>query len=82
VEKNRVDPFLPLNSILIFRCYHSISKRKETGIIDKDLKIIYNQRRYMGKMEARGDLAAIKLTTRIADSQKVEFPTNLFGLPF
>jgi hypothetical protein len=33
-------------------------------------------------MEARGDLAAVKLTTRIADSQKVEFPTNLFGLPF
>ena len=33
-------------------------------------------------MEARGDLAAIKLTTRIADSQRVEFSKNLFGLPF
>ena len=36
----------------------------------------------MGKMEARGDLSTTKLTTRIADSQKVEFPMNLFGLPF
>jgi hypothetical protein len=52
-------------------------------LIDKDGEIIYNQRRYRKrKMEARGDLAAIKLTTRIADSQKVEFPKNLFGLPF
>ena len=33
-------------------------------------------------MEASGDVAAVKVTTRIADSQKVEFPTNLFGLPF
>jgi hypothetical protein len=33
-------------------------------------------------MEARGDLAAGKLTTGIGYSHKVEFPTNLFGLPF
>ena len=35
-----------------------------------------------GRTEARGNVAAVKLTTRIADSQKVEFPKNLFGLPF
>jgi hypothetical protein len=52
-------------------------------LVDKDWEIIYNLRRYRkGKMEARGNLAAVKLTTRIADSQKVEFPKNLFGLPF
>jgi hypothetical protein len=33
-------------------------------------------------MRLWGDLAAAKLTTRITDSQKVEFPKNLFGLPF
>ena len=30
-------------------------------------------------MEARVDLAAAKLTTRIRDSQKVEFPKSLSG---
>jgi len=33
-------------------------------------------------MEASGDVTAVKLTTRIGDSQKVEFSKNLFGLPF
>jgi hypothetical protein len=33
-------------------------------------------------MEASGDVAAVKLTTRITDSPKVEFSQNLFGLPF
>jgi hypothetical protein len=32
-------------------------------------------------MEASGDVTAVKLTTRITDSQKVEFSKNLFGLP-
>jgi hypothetical protein len=35
----------------------------------------------MGKVEARVDMAAAKLTTRIRDSQKVEFPKSLSGFP-
>ena len=31
------------------------------------------------KWRLRGDLAAAKLTTRIRDSQKVEFPKSLSG---
>jgi hypothetical protein len=52
VEKNRVDPIF-INSILIFRCYTSSSKRKrerakrtqEIRLIDKDGEGIYNERR-------------------------------------
>jgi hypothetical protein len=81
----------PLNSILIFRCYTSSSKEKRDKVkraqgirlIDKDVEAIYNERRYIWeKKEARGDLAAVKLTTSTGYSQKVEFSTNLFGLPF
>jgi hypothetical protein len=36
----------------------------------------------VGKMEAPGDLAAVTLTTSTGYNQKVEFPKNLFGLPF
>jgi hypothetical protein len=32
----------------------------------------------VGKMEARGDVAAVTLTTSTGYSQKVEFPKNLF----
>jgi len=34
------------------------------------------------RTEVLGGSAVAELTTRIADSQRVEFSTNLFGLPF
>jgi len=56
-------------------------------LIDKNLEGTYNseggaerKEAWKEKLEARGDLASAKLTTRY--NEKVEFSKNLFGLPF